>query len=52
VTRTILEEARNGHYDTVVVGGGGVSGMKKLFFGGITRLLQQALGCAVWVVGG
>lgn len=51
VAGTILRETRKGHYDTVVVGRRGVSGMKKLFFGRITRrLLQQASGCAVWVV--
>ncbi|NGZ08628.1 MAG: universal stress protein [Nitrospira sp. LK70] len=51
IVETILDEARKGHYQTIVVGRHGVSGLKKLFFGGITRrLLQQAAGCAVWVV--
>ena len=51
VAGTILEEARKGHYQAIVVGRHGVSGLKKLFFGGIThRLLRQATGCAVWVV--
>lgn len=51
VAGTILEEARQGHYDTLVVGRRGASGLRKLFFGGITRrLLQQATGCAVWVI--
>ncbi|MDF0643811.1 MAG: universal stress protein [Nitrospira sp.] len=51
VAGAILEEARTGRYGTLVVGRRGVSGLKKLFFGGITRrLLQQASGCAVWVV--
>lgn len=51
VVGTILEEARKGRFQTIVVGRHGVSGLKKLFFGGITRkLLQQATGYAVWVV--
>ncbi|MDF0666541.1 MAG: universal stress protein [Nitrospira sp.] len=51
VVGTILEEARKGRYQTIVVGRHGVSGLKKLFFGGITRkLLQQATGYAVWIV--
>lgn len=51
VAGTILEEAQKGRYQTIVVGRHGVSGLKKLFFGGITRkLLQQATGCAIWVV--
>ncbi len=51
VAETILEEARKGHFDTIVIGRRGVSGLNQLFFGGITRrLLQQATGCAVWVV--
>lgn len=51
VTGTILEEAQKGRYQTIVVGRHGVSGLKKLFFGGITRrLLQQATGRVVWVV--
>jgi nucleotide-binding universal stress UspA family protein len=51
VAGTILEEAQKGRYQTIVVGRHGVSGLKKFFFGGITRkLLQQATGRAVWVV--
>ncbi len=51
VAGAILEEAQKGRYQTIVVGRHGVSGLKKLFFGGITRkLLQQATGRAVWVV--
>lgn len=51
VVETILEEARKGRYQAIVVGRHGLSGLKKLFFGGITRrLLQQATGRTVWVV--
>ncbi|MGE3151805.1 MAG: universal stress protein [Nitrospiraceae bacterium] len=51
IVETILEEARKGGYQAIVVGRRGVSGLKSLFFGGITRrLLKQAGGYAVWVV--
>ncbi|MBS0181451.1 MAG: universal stress protein [Nitrospira sp.] len=51
VAETILEEAQKGRYQAIVVGRHGLSGLKKLFFGGITRrLLQQATGRAVWIV--
>lgn len=51
VVETILEEARKGRYHAIVVGRHSRSGLKKLFFGGITRrLLQQTTGRAVWIV--
>lgn len=51
VARTILEEAQTGRYRTIVLGRHGVSGLKKFFFGGISRrLLKQAAGRTVWVV--
>lgn len=51
IAGSILAEARKGRYKTIVVGRHGVSGLKKIFFGGITRrLLQKATGCMVWVV--
>ncbi|MBS0169809.1 MAG: universal stress protein [Nitrospira sp.] len=51
VAESILGEARRGRYKTIVVGRHGVSGLTKVFFGGIThRLLQKATGCIIWVV--
>lgn len=51
VAGSILAEARKGRYKIIVVGRHGVSGLKKIFFGGITRrLLQKAKGYMVWVV--
>jgi nucleotide-binding universal stress UspA family protein len=51
VARSILEEARSGHFDTIVVGRHGTSGMKRIFGGGITdELLRKAKGFAIWVV--
>jgi nucleotide-binding universal stress UspA family protein len=51
VARSILEEAQNGHFDTIVVGRHGATGMKRIFGGGITdELLRNAKGFAIWVV--
>jgi nucleotide-binding universal stress UspA family protein len=51
VAGTILEEARKGRYQAIVVGRRGLSGLKRLFSGGITRrLLKRATGRTVWVV--
>ena len=51
VARSILEEAQSGHFETIVVGRHGTSGMKRIFGGGITdELLRNAKGFAIWVV--
>ncbi|MEO8341634.1 MAG: universal stress protein, partial [Nitrospirota bacterium] len=51
IGRNILEEARSGHYDTIVVGRQGTSRMKQIFGGDTTdHVLRDAKGFAVWVV--
>ena len=51
IARNILEEARNGQYDTIVVGRQGTSRIKQIFGGGTTdRVLRDAKGFAIWVV--
>jgi nucleotide-binding universal stress UspA family protein len=51
IARNILEEARNGKHETIVVGRHGTSGIKRLFGGGVTdQLLRDAKGFAIWVV--
>jgi nucleotide-binding universal stress UspA family protein len=51
IARNILEEARSGHYDTIVVGRHGMSRIKRIFGGGVTdQLLRDAKGFAIWVV--
>lgn len=51
VARNILEEARSGKHETIVVGRQGTSRIKRLFGGGVTdRLLRDAKGFAIWVV--
>jgi len=51
IARNILEEARSGHHDTIVVGRHGTSRIKQIFGGGVTdRLLRDAKGFAIWVV--
>ena len=51
IARNILEEARSGHHDTIVVGRQGTSRIKQIFGGGVTdQLLRDAKGFAIWVV--
>jgi nucleotide-binding universal stress UspA family protein len=51
VARNILEEARSGHHETIVVGRHGTSGLKRIFGGGVTdQLLRDAKGFAIWVI--
>ena len=51
IARNILEEARNGRHETVVVGRHGTSRMKRLFGGGVTdQLLLDGKGLAIWIV--
>ena len=51
IARNILEEARRGHHETIVVGRHGTSRIKRIFGGGVTdQLLRDAKGFAIWVV--
>lgn len=51
IAQNILEEARNGNHETIVVGRHGTSRVKRLFGGGVTdQLLRDAKGFAIWVV--
>ncbi|MBA2487010.1 MAG: universal stress protein [Nitrospira sp.] len=51
VARNILEEARSGGYETIVVGRHGTSRIKRIFGGGVTdQLLRDAKGFAIWVI--
>ena len=51
IARNILEEARSGQHDTIVVGRQGISRIKQIFGGGVTdQLLRDAKGFAIWVV--
>jgi nucleotide-binding universal stress UspA family protein len=51
VARNILEEARSGGHETIVVGRHGSSGIKRIFGGGVTdQLLRDAKGLTIWVV--
>jgi nucleotide-binding universal stress UspA family protein len=51
IARNILEEARSGHHETIVVGRHGTSRIKQIFGGGVTdKLLRDAKGFAIWVV--
>ncbi len=47
----ILKEAREGHYQTVVVGRRGVSKRQEFLFGSISKkVVGEAKDCAVWVI--
>jgi nucleotide-binding universal stress UspA family protein len=51
VAGSILEAARNGKHDTIVVGRQGTSRIKRFFGGGVTdQLLSDAKGFAIWIV--
>ena len=51
IARNILEEARDGKHETIVVGRHGTSRIKRLFGGGVTdQLLRDAKGFVIWVV--
>lgn len=51
VASTILDEARIGQHETIVVGRHGTSRVKRIFGGGVTdQLLRDAKGFALWVV--
>ena len=51
IARSILEEARSGQHDTIVVGRQGISRIKQIFGGGTTdHILRDAKGFAIWVV--
>lgn len=51
IAHTILNEARNGGYETIVVSRHGSNGIKRFFYGGITdQLLRNATGFTLWVV--
>ena len=51
IARNILEEAREGKHDTIVVGRQDASRIKRLSGGGVTdQLLRDAKGFAIWVV--
>ena len=51
IAHTILDEASNGGYETIVVTRHGSNGIKRFFCGGITdRLLRETHGVTLWVV--
>lgn len=51
IARCILEEARSGQHETIVVGRQGMSRIKQIFGGGTTdHVLRGAKGLAIWVV--
>ncbi len=51
IARNILETAKAGGSDTIVLGRHGTSRIKRMFGGGVTdQLLRDAKGLAIWVI--
>ncbi len=51
VPGTLLEEQRNGGYQTVVVGRRGMSKREEFLFGSVSsKIIREARECTVWVV--
>ncbi|OQW32275.1 MAG: hypothetical protein A4E19_19795 [Nitrospira sp. SG-bin1] len=51
IATAILEEAQEGHHDTIVVGRTGTSRITRLFGGGVTdRMLRDAKSVALWII--
>lgn len=50
IARNILEEARIGRHETIVVGRHGTSRVKRVFGGVTDQLLRDAKGFVIWVV--
>jgi nucleotide-binding universal stress UspA family protein len=51
IAQSILDEARAGRYETIVIGRHGSSGIKRIFGGGVTdHLLREGSGFTLWVV--
>lgn len=52
IADAILEEAELGNYDTLILGRRGLSRVREFFLGSVsTKVVREARGCAVWVVG-
>ena len=52
IAKSILSEARQGVYDTIVLGRRGISKTKEFFMGGVSsKILQRVEQKVVWIVG-
>ena len=50
-SRTIIEVAREGGFDMIILGSRGLGGLKKLFLGSVSNaVLQEAHDCSVLIV--
>jgi nucleotide-binding universal stress UspA family protein len=51
VPRTIMNEVKEGGYDTLVLGRRGRSMMKEFMFGGVTsKVIHHIKDCAIWII--
>lgn len=47
----IITEAKEGRYDTIVMGRRGISGMEKLLLGSISnKIVKTVKNCSVWII--
>lgn len=51
VPRTIMNEVKEGGYDTLVLGRRGRSMLKEFMFGGVTsKVIHHIKNCAIWII--
>ncbi len=51
IARDILDEIKEGDYDTVILGRRGISRARQFLFGNVSKkVLQNTNNCTVWVV--
>ncbi|MFO7727177.1 MAG: universal stress protein [Desulfonatronovibrio sp.] len=51
IAKDIMSEAKEGGYDTVVMGRRGITGMEKLLLGSISnKIVKSIKNCSVWII--
>lgn len=51
IAKDIMSEAKEGGYDTIVMGRRGITGMEKLLLGSISnKIVKSIKNCSVWII--
>ncbi|WP_045211167.1 universal stress protein [Desulfonatronovibrio magnus] len=51
IAKDIISEAKEGQYDTLVIGRRGVTGMEKILLGSISsKIVKSIKNCSVWII--
>ncbi|MFW5730785.1 MAG: universal stress protein [Desulfonatronovibrionaceae bacterium] len=51
IAKDIISEAKEGQYDTLVMGRRGVTGMEKILLGSISsKIIKSIKNCSVWII--